>query len=147
MKSNLVVGDADAIVAQANSEDLNHNKAVRIAQELIFSQVRVIYPVTAVIEAVTHIQRALNSGVTAFGTAQLMANPAVEIVEVGKQTLAKAINYFSPTTSKKNTLFDCVVAAVAKENKADAIFSFDKFYKKRGFKLASELYSKEAKNS
>lgn len=139
MKSNLVVGDADAIIAQANPEDLNHNEAVRITRELISSQVRLIYPVTAVIEAVTHIQRALNSGVTAFGTAQLMVDPAVEVVEVNKQTLTKAINYFSPTTSKKNTLFDCVVATVAKENKADAIFSFDKFYKKQGFKLASEL--------
>lgn len=139
MKSNLVVGDADAIIAQANSEDSNHKEAVRIAQELITSQVRVIYPVTAVIEAVTHIQRALNSGVTAFGTAQLMVDPAIEVVEVNKQTLTNAISYFGPTTSKKNTLFDCVVAATAEEYRADAIFSFDKFYKGKGFKLASEL--------
>lgn len=139
MKSSLVVGDADAIIAQANSEDSNHNEAMRIAQKFIASQVRVIYPVTAVIEAVTHIQRALNSGVTAFGTAQLMIDPAIEIVEVNKQTLTNAINYFSPATSKKNTMFDCVVAATAEEYKADAIFSFDKFYKSKGFKLASEL--------
>lgn len=139
MKSNLVVGDADAIIALANSEDSNHKEAVRITQEFITSQVRVIYPVTAVIEAVTHIQRALNSGITAFGTAQLMVDPAIEVVEVNKQTLTNAINYFSPTTSKKNTLFDCVVAATAQEYKADAVFSFDKFYKSKGFKLASEL--------
>ncbi len=41
--------------------------------------------------------------------------------------------------SKHNTLFDAVVAATAKKYQADAIFSFDKFYKKQGFKLASEL--------
>lgn len=139
VKNSLVVGDADAIVAQANSEDSNHNEAVRIAQEFVSSQVRVIYPVTAVIEAVTHIQRALSNGATAYGTAQLMLDPAVEVVEVSKQTLNNAINYFGPATSKKNTLFDCVVAAIAEEYKADAIFSFDKFYKGKGFKLASEL--------
>lgn len=139
MKSNLVVGDADAIIAQANTTDSNHSEAVRIAQEFVASQVRVIYPVTAVIEAVTHIQRALNSGVTAYGTASLMIDPEVEVVEVNKQVLSSAIKYFSPTTSKKNTLFDCVVAATAEEYKADAIFSFDKFYKSKGFKLASEL--------
>lgn len=94
---------------------------------------------TAVIEAVTHIQRVLNSGVTAFGTAQLMIDPAIEVVEVNKQTLTNAVSYFSPTTSTKNTLFDCVVVATAEEYKADAIFSFDKFYKSKGFKLASEL--------
>lgn len=139
MKGNLVVGDADAIVAQANSQDSNHNKAVKIAQGFVTAQVRVIYPVTAVMEAVTHIQRALNSGATAFGTASLMVDPAIEVVEVNKQTLSKAVSYFSPTTSKKNTLFDCVVAATAEEYKADAVFSFDKFYKSKGFKLASEL--------
>lgn len=139
MKSSLVVGDADAIIAQANSEDSNHGEAVRIAQEFVSSQVRVIYPVTAVIEAVTHIQRALSSGATAFGAAQLMIDPAVEVVEVNKQVLTSAVKYFSPTTSKKNTLFDCVVAATAEEYNADAIFSFDKFYKSKGFKLASEL--------
>lgn len=139
MKNKLVVGDADAIIAQANSEDSNHSEAVRITQGFISSQVRVIYPATAVIEAVTHIQRALNSGATAFGTAQLMIDPAIEVVEVNKQTLTNAVKYFSPTTSKKNTLFDCVVAATAQEHKADAIFSFDKFYKRKGFKLASEL--------
>lgn len=139
MNSKLVVGDADAIIAQANSEDSNHREALRIAQGFVSSQVRVIYPVTAVIEAVTHIQRALSSGVTAYGTAQLMIDPAVEVVEVNKQVLTNAVKYFSPKTSKKNTLFDCVVAATAEEYKADAIFSFDKFYKNKGFKLASEL--------
>lgn len=135
----MIVGDADAIVAQANPQDLKHNEAVKIAQELVNSQARVIYPITAVVEAVTHIQRALSSGVTAYGTAQLMSEPATQVVEVNKQTLANALKYFSPTASKKNTLFDCIVVSVAEEYRADAIFSFDKFYKSKGFKLASEL--------
>lgn len=139
MRNKLVIGDADAIVAQANPEDSNHDKAVSIAKKLINSQVNVIYPVTAVVEAVTHIQRALSSGVTAFGTAQLMIDPSVQVIEVNKQTLTTALSYFGPTTSKKNTLFDCIVAAVADEYKADAVFSFDQFYKKKGFKLAGEL--------
>lgn len=134
-----VIGDADAIVAQANPQDSNHNKAVKIAQELINSQVNVIYPVTAVVEAVTHIQRALSSGATAYGTAQLMSEPTTQIIEVNKQTLVNALKYFNPKTSKKNTLFDCIVAVVAEDHKADAIFSFDKFYKNKGFKLATEL--------
>jgi len=40
---------------------------------------------------------------------------------------------------KHHTLFDAVVAAVADKYQADAIFSFDKFYKSKGFKLASDL--------
>jgi len=140
MKSKLVVGDADAIIAQANPEDAMHDEATRVAQKLIDEHVNVIYPVTAIAEAVTHIQRVLSNGATAYGTVQLMVDPAAEVVEVNKQTLSNALKYFSPKTSKKNTLFDCIVAAVAQEYKADAIFSFDKFYKSKGFTLASENY-------
>jgi predicted nucleic acid-binding protein len=68
-----------------------------------------------------------------------MSEPSFNVVEVNKQTLIKASDYFSPKTSKKNTLFDCIVAALAEEYKADAIFSFDRFYSRNGFKLASEL--------
>lgn len=74
-----------------------------------------------------------------YGTAVTFTEPGIQVVEVNQETIKTAIKYFSPTTSKKNTLFDCIVAGVAEENKADAIFSFDKFYKSKGFKLASEL--------
>lgn len=134
-----VIADADAIIAQVNPGDVNHIKAVEIAQKLTNLKAVIIYPVTSVIEAVTHIQRVFSDKETAYGTAQLMSYPAIQIVEVNKQTLINALKFFSPTTSKKNTLFDCIVAALAEEYNADAIFSFDRFYSKKGFKLAKDL--------
>lgn len=139
MKTKLVVGDADAIIAQANPQDLKHEEAVALAQKLLDLQVTVVYPASAVVEATTHIQRVLDSNATAYGTAQLMVGPEAQIIEVNKQTLTHAMKFFSPEASKKNTLFDCIVAAVAEDNDADAVFSFDGFYKKKGFKLASEI--------
>ena len=100
---------------------------------------QVIYPSTAIVESNAFIQRPLNSSASAYGTAVVFTNPEVQVAEVNQQTLKTALKYFSPTTSKKNTLFDCIVAAVADEQKADAIFSFDNFYRKKGFKLASEI--------
>ena len=91
------------------------------------------------LEAVTVLQRRLNSGATAYGTAVVLTDPKVDVAEVSQTTLMGAMDNFSPTTSKKNTLFDCVVLAIAEEKKADAIFSFDHFYKNKGFKLASEI--------
>jgi len=79
----------------------------------------------------------------AYGTAVAFSDPNVSVVAVNQDTIKHAIQFFSPTTSKKNTLYDCIIAAVAEENKADAIFSFDQFYKKQGFKLASEFVEKE----
>lgn len=135
----IVVVDADAIVAQAYPNDSNHTKAVAISKKLNALGAQVIYPATAVLEAVTVLQGRLNSGATAYGTAAVFADDQIQVFEVNQMTLAHAINNFSPVTSKKNTLFDCVVLSIANDTQADAIFSFDKFYQKKGFKLASEL--------
>jgi len=137
--SLIVITDADAIVAQTFPDDSNHQKARTISQDLIDLNAHVIYPVTAITEAVTFIQRALSSGATAYGAAVSFTNPNVEVVAIDQDIYSHAVKYFSPKTSKKNTLFDCIVAAVADRYKADAIFSFDHFYESRGFKLAGEL--------
>lgn len=137
----IVVVDADAIIAQTNPDDIHHKKANLISEKLISINAQVIYPVTVVAEAATHMQRVLNSNAGAYGTVQLMTEPGAQVVEVNKKTLADSLKYFSPKTSKKNTVFDCIVAAVAEEHKADAIFSFDHFYKSQGFKTAEELVS------
>lgn len=138
-KQLIVIADADALIAQTNPEDIHHQKANLISQNLIDMNAQLIYPATAVAEAATHMQRVLNSNASAYGTVQLMAEPASQVVEINKQTLINSLKYFSPSSSKKNTVFDCIVAAVAEEYKADAIFSFDRFYKTMGFKLAEDL--------
>lgn len=137
-----VVVDADAIIAQVNPSDKHHQTAVIISGSLANMNAQVIYPVTAIAEANAYMQRVLNSTASAYGTAVIFTDPNVQVAEINQEILKNAIQYFSPTTSKKNTLFDCIVAAVADNSKADAIFSFDKFYKSKGFKLTSELLSK-----
>src|SRR3989344_970665 len=134
-----VIVDADAIIAQASLNDQHHNAATKISESLAKMNAQVIYPSTVIAESNAYMQRVLNSTASAYGTAVVFTNPGVQIAEVGGETLKHAIKYFSPSTSKKNTLFNCIVAAVAEDNNADAIFSFDRFYKKKGFKLASEL--------
>lgn len=134
-----IIVDADAIIALANPNDIHHKMAGTISEALININAQVMYPSTAIAESNAFIQRPLNSTASAYGTAVVFTRPDVQVAEVNQQTLKTALKYFSPVTSKKNTLFDCIVAAVADEQKADAIFSFDNFYKKKGFKLASEV--------
>lgn len=135
----VVIVDADAIIAQINQNDKHHQAAMAISGSLVDLGAQVIYPATAVAEAVTFIQRPLNNPSAAYGTAQLMTDPSVQVAEVNQQTLNSAVKYLSPKASKKNTLFDCIVVAIARESHADMIFSFDHFYKKQGFKLTSEV--------
>jgi len=146
-KPPVVVADADAIVAQAFPKDNNHKKASDISKRLVKLNAQVIYPVTAIVEAVTVIQRVLNSSATAYATAVTFTNPGAEIAPITNRIYSNAVNkYFSPDTSKKNTLFDCIVASVADEYGAEAVFSFDKFYKAKGFKLASDLVFYKIRN-
>lgn len=135
----MVIVDADAIVAQAYPADANHKLATSLSGKLNELAAQVIYPASAVLEATTVLQGKLNSGAIAYGTAVVLADPSIKVAAINQETLSNALKHFSATTSKKNTLFDCVVIAVAEEYKADAVFSFDKFYKSKGFKLASEL--------
>lgn len=138
-KRPIVIVDSDAIIAQTNPKDIHHKRAFEISQNLISINAQVLYPTTTIAESTAFMQRALNSTASAYGTVELMTSPDAQVVEVNKQILTHALKFFTPVTSKKNTLFDCIVAAIAEEHKADAIFSFDNFYKKMGFKLASEL--------
>lgn len=139
MNNPVVIVDADAIVAQTYPDDSNHKLAVSISKTLNDLNAQVIYPASAILEATTVLQGKLNSGATAYSTAVAFTDPNIQIAEVNQTTLRSAIRHFSPTTSKKNTIFDCIVAVLAEEYKADAIFSFDHFYKSKGFKLAKEL--------
>ncbi len=138
-KVPVIIIDADAIIAQANPEDFHHKQAIEISKSLANLNAKILYPSTTILESVTHIQRVLSDNINAHKIINTAIKSKINIIEVNKHILSKALNYFNPNTSKKNTLFDCTIAAIAEEYNADAIFSFDKFYKKLGFKLASEL--------
>ena len=57
---NTVVSDADALIALAHKEDANHDKAVTISTKLLARGVTIIFPNTAILEAITSLKRALN---------------------------------------------------------------------------------------
>jgi predicted nucleic acid-binding protein len=58
-----------------------------------------------------------------------------EIIPVDESLLRTAQKYFERQKSWRETMFDCVNMAVAEVYEVEAIFSFDKGYKKNGFKL------------
>ena len=140
MRNNLkIVVDSDAIIAQLKEDDTNHLLAKKISDLLVSTNADVIFPMSAILESTAFMQRVLSSGASAYGTALTFTDPNVKVVEINQELLRKAVGYFDPKGSKKNTLFDCIVAAVAEEEQADAIFSFDHFYKAKRFTLINEL--------
>jgi len=135
-----VVVDTDVIIAQAYTKDLHHEKTLKLHHRLLNLNAYALYPATSVAEAITVLQRKISDKTLAYKVALSFTHPNAEILEINQKVLSLAVKkYYNHLTSKKNTLFDCIVAASTDIYKADAIFSFDKFYKKQGFKLASDL--------
>lgn len=134
--SKIAVGDADSLVALVYKNDANHIRVQKISEWLQSRGYTVIYPNTAILEAVTALKRSLNLVDEAhLLNRQYQAGVfAVEYINEGIQL--KASQRFESTISKKNTIFDAVVVETAVEFGADYIFSFDNWYSREGFKLA-----------
>lgn len=134
-----IIIDSDGFIGSLNSEDGHYLEAQQTLLKLLKKGAKLIYPATVIVETVTFLQGRFNSPDLAKQVAQLINDDQLTIEAVNNEILQKAISYMDFKKSKHNTLFDAVVATIAEEYKADAIFSFDKFYKSKGFKLASEL--------
>jgi predicted nucleic acid-binding protein len=135
----VVIGDADGLIALLQEDDSNHEKAVQIARRCVEQHAEVIFPLTAIVEAVTTLQRRLNNPPLAEKVRQQTLDGQLVIEEVDRETLKQASTLFNPFGSKQNTLFDAVVATVARKYAATTIFSFDGWYRQLGLTLAGDL--------
>lgn len=132
-----VVVDSDGLVALLYQNDAHAQTAERILQSLIKQEARLLYPATVIVETATLFQLRLKQPAIAEQLAGMLREAEMEIVPVDGTSLGAALTLFRPREgSAHNTLFDAVVAATAKAYKADAIFSFDGWYKSLGFTLA-----------
>lgn len=135
----IVVGDADVLIALAIKKDSLHLRANAISQKLDADNVQVIFPNTAIAEAITTLLRKHSNPKLAGYLAKQYAENIFRVEYVGEDIMKAAVNIFNPVSSKQNTFFDALVAGTAKSLNADAIFSFDTWYKKLGFSLAGDL--------
>lgn len=135
----VVIGDADGLIALLQEDDSNHKQAVQVAHWCVEHHAEVIFPLTAIVEAVTTLHRRLNSPQLAEIVRQQTIEGQLVIEEIDRDMLKQASTLFNPFGSKQNTLFDAVVAMVARKYAATIIFSFDRWYSHIGLTLASKL--------
>lgn len=134
-----IVVDSDGLIGFSNPEDVHYLVCMKILQNLKKLASVLIYPATTIAETTAVLQIRLNKQETADQIIEFTKSGAFQIESVNQETLVNAASFLDKDRSKHVTIFDGIVAAVAQKYQADAIFSFDKFYKKQGFKLASEL--------
>lgn len=138
-RETLIIVDADAIISFVATDDENHARAKEIMQHFATTEAYMLFPTTAICEAVTVLKRKLNKPEDAANVVKKFQNGNFPIQAVDQEILSLAGDFFNPYGSKQNTLFDAVIAALAKTLYADAIFSFDKWYNTQRFTLAHEL--------
>lgn len=139
-----VVVDADALIALFNKDDLHATTAMHLLERLTADNIRLLYPATTIAETVTTLRRRFNNAQAVAEVVRLVQAGHLIIAPVDMPVVVEALTLFQPKGSKQNTLFDAIVAAVAKQHHAEAIFSFDRWYEKQGLTLAMHLYASRA---
>lgn len=139
----VVVVDSDSIFALYNPNDPLNAKATRTFQQLITQNFKLIYPTSVLFEIISLFQRVMPTPAVTIQFVNMIKDDAVLVHVVDADILKQSVVLFNPTGSKKNTLIDCSVVAVAKKIKADGVFAYDGFYTKQGLKLAEEVLEKE----
>lgn len=135
----IIIVDSDGLVGSLNSDDPHHSLASKLVEKFVTQEVQFIYPATTIAESITLLRGRLNKPEVAEKLADLIKKNILGVEPVDGKIITQALSLMNLRGSKHNTLFDAIAAVIAEEKKADAIFSFDKFYQKQGFKLASEL--------
>lgn len=127
-----ILVDADALVALAKEDDTNHQKAVKIAQNL---QKATLYITSLTIpEATTVLSYCVSQKAAREFLKEARKRNLVEIpLTASFSQLADEI--FLQQGRKRTSWIDCLNVAVIQTHQLDGIFSFDKFYQKFKIKL------------
>ncbi len=136
----IVVGDADSLIALVNDEDIHHGKARTIVSVLAEKNYAIVYPNTAILEAITSLKRKLNLTAKAELLAREFLQGKFLLVWVDEEIQKDALERFVHSArSKQHTVFDSIVVSCASRVGADAIFSFDHWYRTLHIPLAEDL--------
>ncbi|MBU4016878.1 PIN domain-containing protein [Patescibacteria group bacterium] len=134
-----IVVDSDAIFAIYNPNDPLNRKATKTLQYLITEEYQLVYPTSVLFEVVSLFQRVLPTPKITAKLIEMVTNDQLLIYVVDTDILKESAALFDPDGSKKNTLIDCSVVAIAKKINAEGVFAYDSFYTKQGLKLASDI--------
>ena len=141
--AKIVVVDSDSIFAIYNPNDPLNTRATQTFQQLIAQGFQLIYPTSVLFEVISLFQRVLPTPTVTTKLIDMIKNDALLIQTIDSELLRKSAAIFKPAGSKKNTLIDCSVVAVAKKIKAAGVLAYDEFYTKQGLKLAEDLIKRQ----
>lgn len=132
--------DADALIALAKHDDSNHQRAVRINDELQKRGVSYMLSPFTVAEATTVLSYKVSHQAAKKFLKQIR-HLDIPTFDLKEEQIELADSWFNKQHKKGISYFDCFNMALLEKYKKQivAIFSFDSIYKKNGFKITEDL--------
>lgn len=128
--------DADVFVSLSNKEDRNFKKALKLSKLVKDWKTEVLTSSFAIGEAITVISQKVSlDKAVAFGINAYKGE--LIILDASRLQQLQALKRFSQQRSKNVRFTDFVNMVLMDELKVETIFSFDRHYKKEGYKLLS----------
>jgi predicted nucleic acid-binding protein len=147
-----VVFDADGLIAWYDPGDYHHKRTKVLMQRLSSEKANYCVPVTAACEAITMFQKGKGKKVNGEWQWERRPKPHLAELLVGnlqtrsihlhmldEDIIMEAFRRFNPEIPG-DTMYDAIVAAIARCKHMDAIFSFDHWFKEEGFTLVSDYF-------
>jgi len=137
--AEIILLDADALVALAKEDDSNHNKALKIKEVLDGQDVDFYITSFTIPEAATVISYKVDHS-SALKFLKSARSSDFFNVEINNELITLSDKWFEKQNQNKGiSYFDCVNMAALELLETNLIFSFDKGYKKNGFSLTEEV--------
>lgn len=135
-----IVGDTDTLISLALSDQITHQRVHDITEKLLENLKVIYFPFPSLMETVVTLSRKFNDKAKAQLLMKQFLSGSFNVIYPTEEICKRAAKiYVEKSDSKKNTLFDALVAACAEAMGAEAILSLDEWYPKLGFKLAEDL--------
>lgn len=132
--------DADALVALVKYDDSNHERAVKINQDLTRRKVSYMLSPFTIAEVATVLSYKISQQAAKKFLEQIRQLD-IATFDLKEDLVKLAEAWFNKQSKKGSSYFDCFNMALLDRYKKqiDAIFSFDSVYKKNGFKIAEDI--------
>ncbi len=128
--------DSDILIGLFVPSDSLHELATRLQLECQAREATIYLPTAILAEFATVASHKIGLAYTQQAVAVL--EQGYNLVDVDAALMHDAIVRYHKQTTKKNSLFDCIVMATAHKLSVDCVFACDGGYKQNGFMLIEE---------
>lgn len=127
-----IITDTDIFVSLYKEDDANHEKVIKIAS--LYEKSNLYISPLTIPEALTVLSYDVSQKKAQEFYKRIKEQKLI-VLSLEESIWHKADEIFLAQTKKRTSWFDCLNVALYKYYNMDAIFSFDKFYKRMGLKI------------